>query len=82
MAVFGRMGLLSIRRDRACARHRTFALPVSAGPLFAVGVALVFSGLYRACTGARLFATGEDWASAALGVVMVAAGVVMAAMGM
>lgn len=37
------------------------------GPLFVVGLALFFAGLYRAVTGARLFETHEDWACVALG---------------
>jgi len=41
-----------------------------AGPLFVVGQALFFAGLYRALTGARLFDTHEDWALVALGAAM------------
>lgn len=49
----------------------------TAGPLFFIGLALFSTGLYRACTGARLFAVGEDWLHVALGAAMVGAGVVM-----
>jgi predicted phage tail protein len=53
-----------------------------AGPLIAVGLALVFSGLYRAATGAQLLATRQDWALAGLGAAMVIAGVALAAKGL
>jgi hypothetical protein len=37
-----------------------------AGPLFAVGLAFFFAGIYRALTGPRLF---DGWALIALGAV-------------
>jgi hypothetical protein len=43
-----------------------------AGPLFAVGGACFFSGLYRVCTGARRRIRG-DWALMALGAGMIGA---------
>jgi hypothetical protein len=42
------------------------------GPLFAIGLALVFGSLYRALTGERLFETREDWTRVTLGVAMMA----------
>jgi hypothetical protein len=50
-----------------------------AGPLFAVGLALFSTGIYRACTGARLFDTRENWSHVALGTVMCAAAMAMIA---
>lgn len=44
------------------------------GPLFAVGLACFFSGLYRASTGARLFENGGNWVLVVLGVAMSGAG--------
>lgn len=41
-----------------------------AGPLFVIGLALFFSGAYRACTGVRLFEIREDAALACLGAAM------------
>ena len=48
-----------------------------AGPLCLIGFALFSSSLYRACTGARLFETREDWSCVALGAAMVGAAVAM-----
>ena len=42
-----------------------------AGPLCLIGFALFSTSLYRACTGARLFETREDWTCVALGAAMV-----------
>lgn len=53
----------------------------AAGPLCAIGFALLSTGLYRACTGARLFAVGEDWLHVALGAAMAGAGWAMIAKG-
>lgn len=39
------------------------------GTMFAVGVAFVLVGLYRACTGSRLFDTHEDWICVLIGIV-------------
>jgi uncharacterized membrane protein HdeD (DUF308 family) len=50
-------------------------------PLAAVGLALMFSGLYRATTGARLFETGEDWALVAFGAATAVLGLTLAAKG-
>lgn len=48
-----------------------------AGPLFAVGLALFTTGIYRACTGMRLFDIREDCCHAALGAAMCAAAAAM-----
>lgn len=43
------------------------------GTMFAVGVAFFFAGLYRACTGANLFDTKEDWFCVLIGVMFMTA---------
>ena len=53
-----------------------------AGPLFAIGLALFFAGLYRACTGARLFEIRGDGCHVALGAAMCAAALAMIAKGL
>jgi predicted cobalt transporter CbtA len=45
-----------------------------AGPLVAIGLALLFAGLYRAATARRLFGEWEHWGLVCLGAAMLAAG--------
>lgn len=52
-----------------------------AGPLCIIGLALFFTGVYRACTGARLFDVREDWFHVALGAAMAGAALAMIARG-
>ncbi len=54
----------------------------ASGPLFAIGLALFFTGLYRAMTGARLFETRGDWACVVLGACMCAAAYTMFEVGL
>lgn len=52
------------------------------GLLLAVGLAMFFGGLVRACTGARLFVTREDCALLALGGAMVGAALALISKGL